>query len=286
MTFYDQAFGRNLGIIREGEQEKLRNSCVAIAGMGGVGGIHLVTLARMGIGKFHIADSDVFETANLNRQYGATAGTFGRKKVDVMKEIVKAINPEAEIKTFPEGIEKNNIDEFLTGVDVAIDGIDAFEINARRLLFNQARDKGIYTVTSGPMGFSSILLTFDPRGMSFDDYFGISDKSSDQENTAAFLVGIAPKLLHLKYLDVSKANFKSRTGPSIASACALCASLAATETAKILLKRGAVKPAPHYFQFDPYLQIYEKGRLFWGGRNPIHQLKKMYVLRKLTRNNA
>src|SRR5882724_5158965 len=104
MDFYDQAFARNLGILSEVDQKRLRESCVAIAGMGGVGGIHLVTLARMGIGKFHIADSDVFETANLNRQYGATTETFGRKKVDVMRGIAKAINPELDIRTFSEGI--------------------------------------------------------------------------------------------------------------------------------------------------------------------------------------
>src|SRR5438552_9527102 len=177
MNFYHQAFARNLGIINESEQEKLRNSRVAIAGMGGVGGIHLVTLARMGIGKFHIADSDVFEAANLNRQYGATTGTLGRIKVDVMKEIAMSINPEIEIRCFSEGISEQNIDEFLNDVDVAIDGIDAFEINARRLLFNKARARDIYSITSGPLGFSSILLTFDPKGMSFDEYFGISDRT-------------------------------------------------------------------------------------------------------------
>jgi molybdopterin/thiamine biosynthesis adenylyltransferase len=282
MSIYHQAFARNLGIINEQEQGKLRNSLVAIAGMGGVGGIHLVTLARMGIGKFHIADSDVFETANFNRQYGATTGTVGRKKVDVMKEIAMSINPEIEVRTFSEGISEKNIDEFMNGVDVAIDGIDAFEINARRLYFNKAKEKGIYGITSGPMGFGSILLTFDPKGMSFDDYFGISDQSPEREKIAAFFAGIAPKLLHLKYLDVSKASFESKTGPAIAAACDLCASLAATETIKILLKRGIVRPAPHYFQFDPYLQIYKKGYLLLGGQNPLHRFKKMWVLKKLS----
>ena len=65
---YDEAFKANRGLISEEEQEKLRNCRVAIAGMGGVGGIHLVTLARLGIGKFTIADPDVFEVANFNRQ--------------------------------------------------------------------------------------------------------------------------------------------------------------------------------------------------------------------------
>ena len=54
---YEEAFSRNLGLINPQEQEKLRKSRVAIAGMGGIGGINLMTLARLGIGAFRIADS-------------------------------------------------------------------------------------------------------------------------------------------------------------------------------------------------------------------------------------
>ena len=52
---YEEAFSRNLGIFTKEEQETLRNSRVAIIGMGGVGGVHLMTLTRLGIGKFTIA---------------------------------------------------------------------------------------------------------------------------------------------------------------------------------------------------------------------------------------
>src|SRR5688572_3034414 len=77
---YEDAFKRNRGLITEEEQQKLRNSRVAIAGMGGVGGVHLITLARLGIGKFTIADPDVFDVPNFNRQYGATISNLGRNK--------------------------------------------------------------------------------------------------------------------------------------------------------------------------------------------------------------
>ena len=90
---YAEAFKRNRGLITEEEQEKLRNSRVAIAGMGGVGGVHLVTLARLGIGKFTIADPDVFEVANFNRQYGATISNVGRNKAEAMAEAALDINP-------------------------------------------------------------------------------------------------------------------------------------------------------------------------------------------------
>src|SRR5215510_5748214 len=90
---YEEAFKRNRGLITEAEQQKLRNSRVAIAGMGGVGGVHLITLARLGIGKFTIADPDVFEVANFNRQYGATISNLGRNKAEAMAEAALEINP-------------------------------------------------------------------------------------------------------------------------------------------------------------------------------------------------
>lgn len=282
MDFYREAFKRNIGLLTGSEQEALRSSRVAIAGLGGVGGIHLVTLARIGVGKFHIADNDTFETANLNRQYGASANSMNRKKTDVMKEITNSINPEAGVVAFSEGVTEGNIDEFLTGVDVVVDGIDFFSVDARRLLFNKAREKGIYAITSGPIGFGSTLQIFSPRGMSFDEYFGISDGMSHVEKMVAFSVGLTPRLLHLRYMDLSKVDLKSGTGPSLASACALCASLVATETMKILLKRGGVRAVPHYFQFDPYRQVYKKGYLFWGARNPFQYVKRKILLKKVS----
>ena len=100
---YQAAFSRNLGLVTAEEQERLRQTCVAIAGMGGVGGVHLVTLARLGVGAFHLADMDFFEMANFNRQYGATLGTIERSKVDVMSEIVREINSDVKLTCFPGG---------------------------------------------------------------------------------------------------------------------------------------------------------------------------------------
>ena len=83
---YGKAFARNIGLVSPAEQEVLHTSRVAIVGMGGVGGVHLVTLARLGIGRFTIADPDAFEPVNFNRQYGATLRGLGRSKAEVMAE--------------------------------------------------------------------------------------------------------------------------------------------------------------------------------------------------------
>src|SRR5438309_9711646 len=102
---YEEAFDRNIGWLTEWEQQALRGKRVAIAGMGGVGGVHLLTLARLGIGAFNLADFDKFDLANFNRQAGAFMDTVGRPKLDVMAEMALGIDPELRIERFPNGID-------------------------------------------------------------------------------------------------------------------------------------------------------------------------------------
>lgn len=271
---YHDAFSRNLGLISPTEQERLRTSCVAIPGVGGVGGVHLVTLARLGIGRFRIADPDTFDVVNFNRQYGATTQTLGRNKAEVMAEVVRTINPEVEIEVFPSAISPANLDRFLQGVQVFVDGIDFFELGARRLLFAEARRRGIWAVTAGPLGFSTAWIVFSPSGMSFDEYFDLSDGLSRSEQLAAFAVGLAPKATHRAYLDFSQVNPQQRRGPSAGLACHLCSGVASAEVVKILLNREPLRPAPWYFQFDAYRQVLRKGRLWGGNRHPLQRLKR------------
>jgi sulfur-carrier protein adenylyltransferase/sulfurtransferase len=278
-AYRGEAFSRNIGILTSYEQEQLKQARVAIAGLGGVGGVYLVTLARLGLGKFNIADFDRFEPANVNRQYGARIPDFGRHKLDVMIEEALHINPFLEIKAFPEGISSGDVDNFLDGVDVVLDGLDFFKFDTRRLLFNRSREKGIYVITAAPLGFGSAILVFSPHkeDMSFDEYFNIKDGMSAEERLLAFGIGVAPGGTHLKYMDSSFINLNAGTGPSVSVACQLCAAMSSMEALRLLLKRGRVKPVPYYHQFDPYARKYCAGRLFLGNRNPIQRAKIKYV---------
>ena len=78
MFNYEKAFSRNIGWLTEDEQRILRTKRIAIAGMGGVGGFHLLTLARLGIEKFNIADFDVFEKLAAPMPSGATVTVTSR----------------------------------------------------------------------------------------------------------------------------------------------------------------------------------------------------------------
>jgi molybdopterin/thiamine biosynthesis adenylyltransferase len=280
-----QAFSRNIGLFTQQEQEKLAQARIAIPGMGGVGGVHLMTMVRTGIGRFHLSDFDVYEPANINRQFGARVPDFGRSKMEVMKEQALSVNPYLEIKEFPDGISQDNVDAFLEGVDVVLDSLDFFAFDARRLLFNRAREKGVHVITAGPLGFSSAMLIFAPdKGMGFDEYFNIVKGMKPEDQYLAFALGLAPRATQFKYMDTSKVSFKSRKGPSLNIACQLCSAMAGTEAVRILLNRGGIKPVPYYFQFDPYAQRYCKNKLYLGNRHPWQRIKTKVVKRMLDKN--
>lgn len=276
---YGRAFCRNLGIVSEAEQQKLRNSRVAIVGMGGVGGVHLMTLARLGIERFTITDLDTFELANFNRQYGARVDTLGRSKVDVMAEEVRRINPDVQLRILPRGVSEQNIAQFLEGADLLVDGIDYFAIAMRRRLYRAAAAHGIPAIMAGPVGCSAAWLVFTGAGMPFDRYFDLHDGQTEFEQLAAFTVGLAPAALQFPYVDLGRVNLDEQYGPSVGLACELCAGVAGAEALKLLLGRGSVRPVPQYAQFDAYRGRFRRGRLLGGNRHPLQRLKRWWLLR-------
>lgn len=278
---YWTAFSRNLGWLTEAEQETLRFKRVAIAGVGGVGGVHLTTLARLGITKFNIADLDSFEVANFNRQVGATMSTVGKPKVEVLAAMARDINPESELRVFPEGVQDENLDEFFDGVDLYVDGLDAWAFKAREAVFAYCARKRIPATTVAPLGMSAALLNFMPGGMTFEEYFGLAGKS-DAEKAIRFLVGFAPALLHRHYLvDKTRVDLAGGKGPSTGLACQLCAGVAAGEAVKILLGRGKVWAAPHALQFDAFRNRFAHTWRPGGNRHPLNRLAIAIAKRQL-----
>ncbi len=278
---YAAAFARNIGWVTDAEQQRLRNVRVAIAGMGGVGGVHLLTLARLGIGRFHIADLDHFELANFNRQAGAAMSTLGRSKVDVLAEMAHDINPDIELECFPAGVDRANLPRFFQGVDLYVDGLDAFAFDAREPVFAYCAANKIPAITVAPLGMSAALVNFIPGGTTFEEYFQLAGRP-ELEKSVRFLVGLAPSLQHRHYLvDSSKVNLRERKGPSTGLACQLCAGVAATEALKILLGRGRVRAAPHGMQFDGYRNRVAHTWRPGGNRHPLNRIAIAIAKRQL-----
>ena len=278
--FYNRAFSRNRGLISELEQEKLRSVRVAIPGMGGMGGVHATTLARTGIGQFTIADFDEFDVHNINRQHGAMASTVGQDKALVMEGMIKDINPSADVKVINEAIGHDNIDEFLADVDVMVDALEVFAMDARRLIFRRAHELGIPVISVAPVGFSTVLFVFSPDGMDYDTFFGLKEGMSKNDMILNFIAGIAGQGPHLKYMDVKGVDPSTGAAPSLGLACQIGSGIAATEVVSLVLNKRKPKYVPWFSQFDTYAGSYKHHYRWWGANNPIHRLR-MKILKKM-----
>ena len=269
---YHEAFNRTVGWVTPGELDRLKSSRVAIAGLGGVGGSHLLTLSRLGIGGFNVADFDTFCLANMNRQAGAFVSTLDQPKAAVLQRMANDINPEADIRVFPAGVNESNYADFLDGVDVYVDGLDLFAVEARRRVFAECARRGIPAVTAAPLGMSAALLCFTPGSMGFEDYFQLEGKD-EFEQVIRFLLGVAPAMLHRGYLvHPAAVDLIAHRGPSTPMACELAAAMAGTATLKLILKRGKVVVAPSGIQFDTFRNKLVRTWRPGGNRNPIQKI--------------
>ena len=283
---YNEAFSRNIGVVSVDEHRRLRECTVAIGGMGGVGGDYLISLVRAGVGGFHLAEFDEFELANFNRQYGASMHTLGRRKLDVMVEHARAINPELRITTFGDGLTRDNVGAFLDGVDLVVDGIDAFAVDMHPLLIDAATARGLATIAAVPLGLGAGMLAFGPQGMSYADYFAIEPGMSEEEKIVQFILGFAPEMYHLKYLDPKSINLKARKGPSSVAGCKLCAGFITTQALIALLHPEALRCVPWYTYLDARLGRFRHRRLWMGNRHPLQRLKSLVARKRLEKLGA
>jgi tRNA A37 threonylcarbamoyladenosine dehydratase len=283
---YAAAFARTIGWLTAAEQVKIRAKRVAIAGLGGVGGSHLLTLTRLGVQSFHLADLDHFDTANLNRQAGAFHSTMGQPKTDVLARMARDINPELDINVFPRGVNYENLDAFLSGVDLYIDGLDFFVLDIRAALFAMCAERGIPAIIAAPLGMGAAFLAFMPQRMTFEQYFRLQGHPLE-EQLLRFLVGLAPAALHQPYLvDPSAVDLANRRGPSTPMACQMCAGIAATHALKILLGRGKIFAAPYGLHFDAYRNKLVRTWRPAGNNNPLQRLILSIARRRFMRQQT
>ena len=243
-------FGRMIGLVTEAELADLSSATIAVPGCGGVGFTHAETLIRMGVGGVNISDFDTFGPENFNRQFGATVHTLGKSKALVLEGRLKSINPMLRTMIF-DGVRRENLERFLDAVDIVCDAMDYFVIEPRILMYRKAREKNIPVVVSGPIGFGATLQIFDPNGMSFEEYYNLSDDQTEEDKLLKFGIGLNPGKLHRSYLDDPKLNFETRKVASLSSSCLLCSSLVGAFTIGKLLKRKTFfRPVPYVYQID------------------------------------
>ncbi|MGC9054395.1 MAG: sulfur carrier protein ThiS adenylyltransferase ThiF [Candidatus Hydrogenedens sp.] len=138
-----------------GVHEKVKKSIVGIAGLGGLGSTVAIALTRLGIGKLILADFDVVEPSNLNRQQYYIKN-LGMYKTDAMREILKDINPYVDIETYTEKINPDNIQRIFTKVHILVEAFDTAE--GKRMLienFHKYYPNKVIVSASGLAGYFS-----------------------------------------------------------------------------------------------------------------------------------
>ena len=161
-------FSRSQLLLGKEGIEKLSQSKVAVFGIGGVGGHVVEALARTGVGKFVLVDNDTVSETNINRQLIATTKTVGMDKVEVMRERILEINPDAQIEIRKCFFLPNTADSFdFTEYSYVVDAVDT--VSAKLEIILKAKDAGVPVISS--MGAGNKL---DPTKFEVADIYKTS----------------------------------------------------------------------------------------------------------------
>lgn len=256
---------RHIGILTRDEQDLLGRAVICGAGAGGIGGITYLALARAGCRRFRIADPGSFDASNVNRQEGSTFRTVGQNKAMVVRDRLLDIDPSIEVEVFPEGVTFENVDSFVRGSTVVIDGIDVYALELDKALCDTARANGLPVFCSPVMGFGTALGIFHPtQSPTFEEHFGALPDRHDRKAVNAWLrmyptgfFGFRPSLdwaLYVRRLEEGQV-------PSIGTAVLLSGSLTATAVIDYLLGRHRFPVVPTTLHID-----LAEGRIVRTGR--------------------
>lgn len=166
-VFMEDMFSRTELLIGKENIEKLQKSKVAVFGIGGVGSYVVEGLARAGIGNFILVDSDDVSISNLNRQIIATTKTIGKPKVEVSKDRILEINPNANVTIYKEFYKPDNRVPFENDISYIVDAIDT--VTAKIDLIEEAEKLKIPIISS--MGTGNKL---DPTKFEVTDIYKTS----------------------------------------------------------------------------------------------------------------
>jgi molybdopterin/thiamine biosynthesis adenylyltransferase len=256
-----------MGFWDEATQQALLDTEVVIAGNGGTGNLFGMELARIGVQKFRIADPELFDDVNSNRVMGARVETIGRNKAEVLKEDILKINPDAEVVTYPEGINPDNVEEFLSAADIALNGLELTRPELGTMLARQARSRkiggkvvGLPVLDIEYIGHAGQGTVFDPESkMTFERFMGIKggedaplDEVAEQTiDTSRYLVYL-PSYGDLKSLEAVQ---KGAPLPSNMIGAGVAAQIGVSEVLKLVRKRvGERSIAP---TFAPAVRWYD-----------------------------
>ncbi|MFP4035548.1 MAG: ThiF family adenylyltransferase [Desulfovermiculus sp.] len=151
--------------------DALASQTIAIAGLGGVGGGAFLALVRCGCSSFHLAENGIFDPPDMNRQAGAFGHSMDRPKLDVYLELARSINPDIHIRTWPEGTQPENIDDFLQGTDAYVGVIDAEKgAEVKAMSPDLLKRHQVPLFCCAAFGFGALMINYHPDHMMQDEF--------------------------------------------------------------------------------------------------------------------
>lgn len=242
---------RAIGIMNPEQLEEIRNTPIAVAGLG-LGGSIFLNLVRLGFENFNVADPDVYERTNVNRQRQAKETTLDCRKDDCLIQEARAINPDIRIRAFREGVNQGNAAEFLEGAKWVVDAVDIFAMPEKVALHEVARSRKLPVVTCVSVGFGAAIVTFDNQGgPSFTELSGLDLSAPYEVNIDRFVNFIVPEIPSYMSAQVAKAMTRSSHLPFVVNGVEFSAALTCTEICKNMLGIGDRVMAPHGIYFNP-----------------------------------
>jgi molybdopterin/thiamine biosynthesis adenylyltransferase len=172
----DDRFQRTQGVLSPQAIRDLSTVHLLIAGVGGAGGQAAVDATRLGFGYLTLADFDVYERHNMNRQVGCFESTLGERKIDVVARMCRDINPNVKLRLVPDGITEQNAATLLEPSEFpppafVVEVIDLAGVPAKVWLHQACRDRRITIVTGLMLGFGGSFVAFGPDAPSYDQLF-------------------------------------------------------------------------------------------------------------------
>jgi molybdopterin/thiamine biosynthesis adenylyltransferase len=252
---YNELYTRNSGYISEALQEKIRTTRILIAGCG-VGSPIAEACVRLGFVNLLLADLDVVEKHNLNRQ-SYIYSDIGTPKVEALERRLKAINPNVSITKYPEGITKENVKEAVQNSDFIFDTIDFIVMSTIVMLHDEAHAQGKPLITGTTAGWGAALIYFPQSDTPYCDFrklFGLPlsgdvGTESYTDHYKAFLGSLKDELDPIIVEVMAKAltvmeDGKPCPASQVSVGSASLAALAATFLVRIL-NGEQVTPSPH-----------------------------------------
>lgn len=264
---YEEFTTRNIGFVTEAEQQRLRDARILVCGVGGMGGACLQALARMGVGGFALADFDVFEVSNMNRQVFASLATVGVGKVEATVAQLRQVNPALQIEMLGEDW-PGRLDDLLARYPIVVNGMD--DMAAGIALYRKAREHGATVIDAytAPLPSVTVVRPHDPRPETRLGYptAGMDWQALTPEIRQACLgKELEYVMVHsssVRHVDLSIAKdllSGKRKRMSFAPMVITTGNLMAFEAAKLVLERPRLADARGYF-FNPWTMRVETPR--------------------------